>query len=431
MTAPSFRLTASEYIDRMQADELPPVAVEHDFWEAYQARRAIAASGATSTNKASHEGKDHAEGGGSLSLSTLYSVTQERKWGGSLQLWTTGSLVQVRVDDSFQKAVDGFSPWEPRDSLTHSSELVDLLVKDDEGGSGRPGNKGKVTGFSKDSRRYLMRECAKIDRRFLPVMFTLTYADDEWKADPDSWKRSDLRAFQMKLQRKYGDFAALWRLELKPRLTGDRVGEVAPHFHLIVWLDPANMERKEKMDRPELLRMREWVDESWGRGRTRVESIRSSRGTTSYISKYIAKADTEEIVSAYPDGLGRVWGKWGAKGDVNLWECITSQVESIQLTYLEAMALQRHAKRQIWGDPRDDIGMPTLHLFVGDPLKFLDEIGEIIEYELREWEAEKRRDKPRPKIDELHRQRTDQEMEAFRAKLDEHLASGAGPRFVM
>lgn len=426
-----YRLTANEYIERLQVDELPPALVEREFKEAYQARRAIAASGATSTNEATHEERDHAEGGASLSLSTLYSVTQERKWGGSLQLWPTGSLVQIRVDDSFQKAGDAFSPWEPRDSLTHSSELVDLLVKDDEGGSGRPGNKGRVTGFSKDSRRYLMRECAKIDRRFLPVMFTLTYADDSWMADPESWKRNDLRAFQMKLQRKYGEFAALWRLELKPRQTGERVGEVAPHFHLIVWLDPANMDKKDKIERPELLRMRDWVDEAWGRGRTRVESIRSSRGTTAYISKYIAKADTEEIVSAYPDGLGRVWGKWGAKGDVNLWEYITSRLESIQLTYLEAMALQRHAKRQIWGDPRDDIGMPTLHLFVGDPLKFLDEIGAIIEYELRQWAAEeKRKDKPRP-IDDLMIQRTDEEMEAFRARLDDHLASGAGRRFVM
>lgn len=425
-------ITADEYIQRLKVDELPPVAVERDFRDSMEARRRIAASGITSKSKATAASKTNVKRGDSLSLSTAHSVTEQRRWGGSLRLHTAGSLVQVRIDDSYQRAVDGFAPWQERDELTYSSDVVDLLNSDD-GSTWRGGKKGKVTGFSRNSRRYLLRECGKIDRRFLPVMFTLTYADDEWIPEPEQWKRGDLRSFQMKMQRKYGDFAALWRLELKPRQSGDKVGAVAPHFHLIVWIDPANMERKDKMTYAELLKMRAWVDEAWGKGRTKVEAIRSARGTMSYIGKYIAKADTDEIVAAYPDGLGRVWGKWGSKGDVDLWQHILSPVESIQLTFMEAMALQRYAKRQIWGEVRDDIGFPSLYLFVDDPVKFLDQMQQIIDDELTRWADERREDrhKDRHKVDELHRVRFDDEMEAFRAKLDEHIANGAVSRFVM
>jgi len=424
-------ITADEYIQRLKVDELPPAAVERDFRDSMEARRRIAAAGITSKSKATHERKTNIEHAARLSLSTAHSVTEQRKWGGTLKLHTNATLIQIKIDDTFQRAVDGFAPWNERDELTYSSDVVDLLNSDD-GSTWRGGKKGKVTGFSRNSRRYLLRECGKIDRRFLPVMFTLTYADDEWIPEPEQWKRRDLRTFQMRMQREYGDFAALWRLELKPRQSGDKLGAVAPHFHLIVWIDPANMERKDKMTYPELLKMREWVDEAWGKGRTKVEAIRSARGTMSYIGKYIAKSDTDEIIAAYPEGLGRVWGKWGSKGDVDLWQHILSPVESIQLTFLEAMALQRYAKRQIWGEVRDDIGFPSLYLFVDDPVAFLDSMGQIIDAELLIWSQEAQNGRERAKgQDELYQVRTDDEMEAFRAKLDAHIANGGGSRFVM
>lgn len=79
------------------------------------------------------------------------------------------------------------------------------------------------------------------------------------------------------------------------------MGEIAPHFHLLVW----NVDYKN---------LREWIPQNWyevvGSGDekhlaagTRVERVRSSRGVLFYTAKYICKSDSYVMA-----GWGRYWG---------------------------------------------------------------------------------------------------------------------------
>jgi hypothetical protein len=96
------------------------------------------------------------------------------------------------------------------------------------------GTKGKVKGFSRVSRRNLLRRLASINRtafnafkgRLLSI--TLTYPA-EYPQDPEVCK-GHLKAFRKRLERRYGKFAAFWRLGIQRR--------GAFHFHLLLFVSP-------------------------------------------------------------------------------------------------------------------------------------------------------------------------------------------------
>ncbi len=163
------------------------------------------------------------------------------------------------------------------------------------------GIRGEVSGFSRGSRRRLMRKIASIDRerqRDIPIFGTLTYPS-VWPDDPSRWKR-DLDTWGKRLMRRYPKAYVIWKLE--PQQRG------APHFHLVIfgvpWMD------------------KDWLSQSWYdvvasgdekhlRAGTRIENIRSWRGVMSYASKYTAK-----VIDELPPGwesVGRMWGIIGRK----------------------------------------------------------------------------------------------------------------------
>ncbi len=84
------------------------------------------------------------------------------------------------------------------------------------------GIRDRVRGFSRASRRNLLRRLASIDRgafrTFKGRVFfvTLTYPH-VWPDDPEACKRH-LKAFRKRLQRQYGPFAAFWRLGIQERV---------------------------------------------------------------------------------------------------------------------------------------------------------------------------------------------------------------------
>ncbi len=94
------------------------------------------------------------------------------------------------------------------------------------------GTKRKVYGFSRKSRRNLLRHLASINRRTFRsskvrlISITLTYPH-EYPEDPEVCK-NHLKAFQKRLQRKYGEFAAFWRMGIQKR--------GAFHFHLLLFV---------------------------------------------------------------------------------------------------------------------------------------------------------------------------------------------------
>jgi hypothetical protein len=97
------------------------------------------------------------------------------------------------------------------------------------------GNREKVRGFSRASRRNLLRRLASINRRAFRafkgrmIFVTLTYPH-EYPQDPVLSKRH-LKAFRKRLQREYGVFAAFWRLGIQQRGSW--------HFHLLLFVGPS------------------------------------------------------------------------------------------------------------------------------------------------------------------------------------------------
>lgn len=129
----------------------------------------------------------------------------------------------------------------------------------------------------------------------LPHFVTLTFPDffpsqDQAKRKLDTWFK--------RLKRKWPQTAAVWRMEVIDRKSGVNAGQVAPHFHLLVW---GHFERDAAAQM--------WSEVCGEEGNyahlkhgTDAEPIRSWNGAVNYCAKYMSKAG-----SAY-EIAGRVWG---------------------------------------------------------------------------------------------------------------------------
>src|SRR5215207_3959326 len=97
------------------------------------------------------------------------------------------------------------------------------------------GNRDRVRGFSRASRRNLLRHLASINRgafrafKGRMIFVTLTYPG-EYPQDPELCKRH-LKALRKRLQREFKPFAAFWRLGIQKR--------GAWHFHLLLFVGPS------------------------------------------------------------------------------------------------------------------------------------------------------------------------------------------------
>jgi hypothetical protein len=178
------------------------------------------------------------------------------------------------------------------------------------------GIRDRVRGFSRESRRNLLRRLASINRGVFRafkgriIFVTLTYPH-EWPEEPELCKRH-LKAFRKRLQREYKSFAAFWRLGIQRR--------GAWHFHLLLLVGPSIGSVDE---------LRHFISSSWYevtgkvseghlRAGTRVETIRKWKQATSYVERYMAKPEE------FPQGLetGRIWGIWNEKYLPVRWETV-------------------------------------------------------------------------------------------------------------
>ena len=213
------------------------------------------------------------------------------------------------------------------------------------GMSSRPdvgGLRGGVTGFSFASRRRLLRLIASTEKAIRPLFVTLTYPDI-FSSDPADWKR-DIDKLGKRIARKFGQAGLVYRIEFVKRKSGESVGQIAPHFHLLVWGEA-------------ILPFREYIGQAWYavvgsgderhlRAGTSVERVKSWNGVMSYVSKYIAK---EQV---YPGNwYGRVWGvigreniPWGVKVVIML-----TDHEAIRLVRLGRKYLGLTGKTLIYG----------------------------------------------------------------------------------
>jgi hypothetical protein len=166
------------------------------------------------------------------------------------------------------------------------------------------GIRERVRGFSRASRRNLLRRLASINRRAFGafkgriIFVTLTYPH-EFPDDPELCKRH-LKALRKRLQREFEPLAALWRLGIQRR--------GAWHFHLLLFVGSSLGSIGE---------LRRFISSSWHevtgkvseahlRAGTRVEVVKRWKQATSYVERYMAKPEE------FPEGLetGRILGVW-------------------------------------------------------------------------------------------------------------------------
>src|ERR687893_1859537 len=94
------------------------------------------------------------------------------------------------------------------------------------------GIRDRVRGFSRESRRNLLRRLASINRHAFKafkgrlISITLTYPH-EYPEDPEVCK-NHLKSLRRRLQREFGEFAGFWRLGIQRR--------GAWHFHLLLFV---------------------------------------------------------------------------------------------------------------------------------------------------------------------------------------------------
>src|SRR5918993_1261623 len=190
------------------------------------------------------------------------------------------------------------------------------------------GIRDRVRGFSRESRRNLLRRLASINRAAFKafkgrlISITLTYPH-EYPEDPEVCK-NHLKALRRRLQRKCGDFAAFWRLGIQKR--------GALHFHLLLFVGPSFGPIGE---------LRRFISSSWHevtgkvseghlRAGTCVESVKRWKEVTSYVERYMAKPEE------FPEGLetGRIWGIWNPK-------LLPVRYETVHVSLREAYKIRR------------------------------------------------------------------------------------------
>src|SRR5215211_5274846 len=205
------------------------------------------------------------------------------------------------------------------------------------------GTKGKVKGFSRVSRRNLLRRLASINRiafrvfRGRLISITLTYPS-EYPEDPRVCK-SHLKALRKRLQRKYGPFPAFWRLGIQKR--------GAFHFHLLLFVRPSFG----RIDTLRYFIASSWyeicgeVSEGHLRAGTHTEVVRSWKQATSYAERYLAKEEQ------FPSDLetGRIWGIWNESLLAIQWQTVKV---SLRDAYKIRRIYRKLARRKATGSLR-------------------------------------------------------------------------------
>jgi hypothetical protein len=151
---------------------------------------------------------------------------------------------------------------------------------------------------------------------------TLTYSN-QYPEDPNISKRH-LKALRKRLQRKFGTFAAFWRLGIQRR--------GALHLHLLLFVGPSVGSVGE---------LRRFISSSWYevtgevseghlRAGTRVVAVQRWREVTSYVERYMAKPEE------FPEGLqtDRIWGIWNEELLPVCWE-------TVQVSLRDAFKIRR------------------------------------------------------------------------------------------
>ena len=159
--------------------------------------------------------------------------------------------------------------------------------------------RGTITGFSKQSRKRLLKLTARLELGKVKTTFlTLTFSTDQTHQEA----KAALKRFTMRLRRRNPDVSGLWRMEYQER------GVI--HFHLVLFNMPFWAQRDlQKVWEQCTKEKRSIVD---------IRLVHSPKQVMSYVSKYIAKEERAETAPSldsptyqhegYRASTGRFWG---------------------------------------------------------------------------------------------------------------------------
>jgi hypothetical protein len=167
--------------------------------------------------------------------------------------------------------------------------------------------RGKILSFSKASQRRCRDRLSELPLKEMPLMLDLTFPDK--KPTLEDAKKYFL-AFEVRFLRAYSGAGAFWKEEVAIRKSGENKGQLAPHFHVLIyglkgkkreftkWAKVAWYEIVGSED-PRHKKHGVWVKEAYEKA--------DGRNFRSYLRKYIGKRFEIEGL----DGIGRLWGYFG------------------------------------------------------------------------------------------------------------------------
>jgi len=213
----------------------------------------------------------------------------------------------------------------------------------------RPSTKTRtsIQTFSSKSRKRLLLVCNKVNTKAIygkPIFCTLTYPE-HFPVLHSVYKR-DLHVFFKKFIRRFPKAVIIWRLEYQERQ--------APHYHLLVF----NTDKSAWF--PGIHKFRSILAVQWNKtvapnnpahlsAGTEASLIKSWRGVTHYVSKYMAKVDQSKCSALGMDSPGRFWGIYNRSLlPIDEIEVELSREEFHYLRRVARAILQRKMKRKVY-----------------------------------------------------------------------------------
>lgn len=157
------------------------------------------------------------------------------------------------------------------------------------------GKRGCVRNLSRKARKRLLDRVHTIRRDAVaPNFVTLTFPD----LFPDqATAKVRLQTLFKRWRRRWKKTSALWRMEVIERKSGGSKGQVAPHFHLIVWGEfdavQASQDWFEVCGSNDYAHLKHGAD---------AQPLKCWQSAVCYVAKYCAKVDPESTSE------GRCWG---------------------------------------------------------------------------------------------------------------------------
>jgi len=189
--------------------------------------------------------------------------------------------------------------------VVKQGDLLEVTYVSSKPAPRRPGKRKAVSGFSPSARLRMLKRMATVYWEGVgPSLFvTVGYPDSRVLRGKEERTKDRHRLFRDMEKHLGREIGLLWRIEWVTRKSGDYLGMMAPHVHLIVfgckWFDCHQLN---KLWRGVLA-----VD---GYLRTEVQAIKGQRDVAKYVAKYAAKMPEASslVIPSYLNIEGRHWG---------------------------------------------------------------------------------------------------------------------------